>query len=78
MSATNLTQVSTELQSLIRDFLAERITAQELTRHGISGAIRTDRSFIGYDYRNQQWIDSREFETDPLALSAAAALRGEE
>lgn len=31
-----------------------------LDQDGIHGAVREDGSFIGYDYTNQVWIDTRE------------------
>ncbi len=37
---------------------ADAMTA--LDGQEVRGAFRTDGSYIGYDYRNQIWIDSRD------------------
>lgn len=40
--------------------ITEAEATQELDGQEVRGAFRTDGSFIGYDYGNQIWIDSRD------------------
>ena len=50
------------IKHIIEAHKAGRITApaaeQNLDCYKVRGAFRADKSFIGYDYNRQEWIDT--------------------